>query len=310
MIEVQRLSRRFGAVLAVDDLSFRVRPGLVTGFLGPNGAGKSTTLRMILGLDTPSGGQAIVHGCRYRALPHPLRTAGSLLDAGAVQGGRSARAHLSWLAASNDLPSSRVAVALQTAGLTEVAHRRVATFSLGMRQRLGIAAALLGDPQVLILDEPVNGLDPDGIIWIRGLLRSLAGQGRTVLISSHLISELERCVDHLIVIGRGRLLADATVPQFLAAHGMGDVLVRTPRPDHLAALLRAHGAGVAPAGPGALAITGLAPEQISSWASAQAIPLHELTARRPSMEQAYLALSEAALQYRGCQPARSEGLAR
>ena len=215
MIEVQRLTKRFGTVLAVDDLSFGVRPGLVTGFLGPNGAGKSTTLRMILGLDTPSDGQALVHGRRYRALPYPLRTVGSLLDASAVQGGRSARAHLSWLAASNDLPSSRVAAALQTAGLTEVAHRRVGTFSLGMRQRLGIAAALLGDPQVLILDEPVNGLDPDGIIWIRGLLRGLAAQGRTVLISSHLISELERCAEHLIVIGRGRLLADATVTQFM-----------------------------------------------------------------------------------------------
>jgi ABC-2 type transport system ATP-binding protein len=307
MIEVQRLTKRFGTVLAVDDLSFGVRPGLVTGFLGPNGAGKSTTLRMILGLDTPSNGQALVHGRRYRALPHPLRTVGSLLDASAVQGGRSARAHLSWLAASNDLPPSRVTAALQTAGLTEVAHRRIGTFSLGMRQRLGIAAALLGDPQVLILDEPVNGLDPDGIIWIRGLLRGLAAQGCTVLISSHLISELERCADHLIVIGQGRLLADATVTQFLAASGMGDVLVRTPRPDHLAEVLRAHGAGVAPAGPGALAITGLALEQISTWASAEAIPLHELTARTPSMEQAYLELSEEALQYRGCQPATSEG---
>ncbi len=310
MIEVQRLTKRFGAVLAVDDLSFGARPGLVTGFLGPNGAGKSTTLRMILGLDTPSDGQALIHGRRYQALPHPLRTVGSLLDASAVQGGRSARAHLSWLAASNDLPPSRVAAALQTAGLTEVAHRRVGTFSFGMRQRLGLAAALLGDPKVLILDEPVNGLDPDGIIWIRGLLRGLAAQGRTVLISSHLISELERCADHLIVIGQGRLLADATVTQFIAAAGMGDVLVRTPRPDHLAGLLRAHGAGVAPAGPGALAVTGLAPEQISTWANAEAIPLHELTARTPSMEQAYLALSEEALQYRGCQPATSEGSVR
>ncbi|MDQ2846420.1 MAG: ATP-binding cassette domain-containing protein [Actinomycetota bacterium] len=309
MIEVQRLTKRFGSVLAVDDLSFGVQPGLVTGFLGPNGAGKSTTLRMILGLDTPSDGQAIVHGRRYQALPHPLRTVGSLLDASAVQGGRSARAHLSWLAASNDLPSSRVAEVLQTTGLTEVAHRRIGTFSLGMRQRLGIAAALLGDPQVLILDEPVNGLDPDGIIWIRGLLAGLAAQGCTVLISSHLISELERCADHLIVIGQGRLLADATVSQFIAAHGMGDVLVRTPSPERLTALLRAHGASVTPAGP-ALAIIGLAPEQISTWASAEAIPLHELTARTPSMEQAYLALSEETLQYRGSQPVTSEGQVR
>jgi ABC-2 type transport system ATP-binding protein len=220
-IEVHALTRRFGREKAVDGLSFRVAPGKITGFLGPNGAGKSTTLRMILGLDTPDAGHALIHGRPFRALPHPLREVGALLDAGAVHPGRRARDHLAWLAASNRLPAGRVGHVLELTGLTHVAGKRVGTFSLGMRQRLGIAAALLGDPGVLLLDEPVNGLDPEGVLWIRTLMKSLAAEGRTVLVSSHLISEMALTADHLIVIGRGRLLADTEVSRFLADAGPG-----------------------------------------------------------------------------------------
>jgi ABC-2 type transport system ATP-binding protein len=220
-IEVQALTRRFGREKAVDDLSFRLAPGKITGFLGPNGAGKSTTLRLILGLDTPDAGRALVGGRPFRTLSHPLREVGALLDAGAVHPGRRARDHLAWLAASNRLPPGRVGHVLELTGLSSVAGKRLGAFSLGMRQRLGIAAALLGDPAVLLLDEPVNGLDPEGVLWIRNLMKSMAAEGRTVLVSSHLISEMALTADHLIVIGRGRLLADTEVSRFLADAGPG-----------------------------------------------------------------------------------------
>jgi ABC-2 type transport system ATP-binding protein len=213
MIQVQELTKRFGSSVAVDRLTFDVQPGRVTGFLGPNGAGKSTTLRMILGLDTPTRGRALVGGRAYRTLDHPLCLLGALLDAAETHGGRSARDHLAWLAASNGIPRSRVHEVLQQTGIASVSGRRVRTLSLGMRQRLGIAVALLGDPKILVLDEPTNGLDPDGIRWLRGLLTSLAEQGRTVLVSSHLIAEMAVIADHLVVIGSGRLLADASVEE-------------------------------------------------------------------------------------------------
>jgi ABC-2 type transport system ATP-binding protein len=220
-VEARGLIKRFGATTAVDALSFRVEPGRVTGFLGPNGAGKTTTLRMILGLDTPSGGHALVGDRAYRDLRWPLRLVGALLDAGAVHPGRRARDHLAWLAASNRLPARRVGEVLGLTGLGSVASRRVGSFSLGMRQRLGIAGALLGDPGVLLLDEPVNGLDPEGVLWVRSLMRSLAAEGRTVLLSSHLMSEMALTADHLIIIGRGRLLADTGVSEFVRAAGPG-----------------------------------------------------------------------------------------
>jgi ABC-2 type transport system ATP-binding protein len=219
MIEAQALTKRYGSTVAVDRLSFQVRPGRVTGFLGPNGAGKSTTIRMVLGLDTPSGGRALVNGRPYQSLRYPLREVGALLDAGAVNGGLRAGGHLAWLAASSRLPRTRVAEVLARTGLDGVAGKRIRGFSLGMRQRLGIAAALLGDPPILIFDEPVNGLDPEGIAWIRGLMRALAAEGRTILVSSHLMSEMALTADHLLVIGKGRLLADAGTDEFVASTG-------------------------------------------------------------------------------------------
>jgi ABC-2 type transport system ATP-binding protein len=236
MIEASGLTKRYGARPAVEAVSFRVAPGRVTGFLGPNGAGKSTTMRLILGLDTPSAGRVTVNGLPYRELAAPLREVGALLDARAVHGGRTARDHLGWLARSNRIPRRRVGEVLELAGLAGVAGRRVKGFSLGMRQRLGIAAALLGDPGVLVLDEPLNGLDPEGIAWIRGLLRRLAGEGRTVLVSSHLMGEMQLLAGHLLVIGQGRLLADSTTEAFLRRHS-------PERPSLEEAYLRLTGAG-------------------------------------------------------------------
>ncbi|WP_433303195.1 ABC transporter ATP-binding protein [Actinoplanes sp. CA-030573] len=231
MIELHELTKRYGDRVAVDGLSFQVRPGVVTGFLGPNGSGKSTTMRMILGLDAPSRGEALIDGVHYRDLARPLRAVGALLDAGAFHPGRSARAHLAALAASNDLPGSRVEQVLRTVGLSEAASRRAGTYSLGMRQRLGVAAALLGDPGVLLLDEPVNGLDPEGIRWIRDLLRGLAAEGRTVFVSSHLIAEMAQTADRLVVIGRGRLLAETTVAELAAGHeSLEDAFFRLTSP--------------------------------------------------------------------------------
>jgi ABC-2 type transport system ATP-binding protein len=297
-ITVDQLTKRYGSTTAVDQLSFEVSPGRVTGFLGPNGAGKSTTLRMILGLDTPSAGRALVHGQPYRSLHRPLRTVGALLDAAAVHPGRSARDHLAWLAATADLPRRRVADVLELTGLGAVAGKRIRAFSLGMRQRLGIAAALLGDPQIVLFDEPVNGLDPEGIRWIRTLMRSLAADGRTVLVSSHLMSEMAMTADHLIVIGRGRLIADASMPDFIAASALDDVVVRTPQRDRLAELLTRAGGAVRPEADGALAVTGLSLEAISSIAAAHQLSVHELSRRQASLEQAYLALTQDAVDYR------------
>jgi ABC-2 type transport system ATP-binding protein len=298
MITVDALTKRFRSRPAVDRLSFEVKPGLVTGFLGPNGAGKSTTIRMILGLDTPDGGHALVDGVRYRALDRPLRTVGSLLDAGALHGGRTARQHLAHLAAATALPRSRVRDVLTYVGLDAVADRRVRGFSLGMRQRLGVAAALLGDPPILIFDEPVNGLDPEGIVWIRTLMRSLAAEGRTVLVSSHLMSEMALTADHLIVIGRGRLLADTGMAELIEAGSREEVLVRTADAALLARLLHAEGASVTPEPDGALLVGGLDAETISGIAAGAGTPVHELTRRRSSLEEVYLTLTDPAVEYR------------
>jgi ABC-2 type transport system ATP-binding protein len=297
-IETLGLTKRYGPTAAVDGLSFQVRPGQVTGFLGPNGAGKSTTLRMILGMDTPTAGRALIGGCAYRDLDEPLRAVGSLLDPGALHPGRRARDHLVWLAASNRLPARRVGEVLEQTGLAAVAGKRVGSFSLGMKQRLGIAAALLGEPGILLLDEPVNGLDPEGVLWIRTLMRTLASEGRTILVSSHLMSEMALTADHLIVIGRGRLIADMSMHDLIQTHAPGDVLVRTPEGSLLADVLRAQGAAVRPEADGALAVTGLAPQTISRAAAARGIAVHELATRQASLEQAYMRLTEAAVEYR------------
>ncbi|MGH8960331.1 MAG: ABC transporter ATP-binding protein [Jatrophihabitantaceae bacterium] len=296
-ITCDQLTKRYRATTAVHELSFEVQPGRVTGFLGPNGAGKSTTMRMILGLDTPSSGRALLGRRPYRELRCPLRTVGALLDAGAVHPGRRARDHLAWLAATADLPLRRVTDVLDLTGLSSVAGHRVRGFSRGMRQRLGIATALLGDPQVLLLDEPVNGLDPEGIVWIRTLMRSLAAEGRTVLVSSHLISEMALTADQVIVIGRGRLIADTSLTGFIAAHAPGDVLVRTPHQDHLAGLLTHAGGTVQPETHDSLAVTGLSLETISEIAAQHRISVHELTRRTASLEHAYLAMTQDAVDY-------------
>ena len=296
MIEVRELTKRYGRTLAVDGLSFTVRPGRVTGFLGPNGAGKSTTLRMILGLDRPSGGTATVGGRPYAELTEPLRRVGALLDAHALHPGRTARAHLLALAVSNGIPARRVGEVLEETGLAAVAGRRTGGFSLGMAQRLGIAAALLGDPGVLVLDEPVNGLDPEGIRWARTLMRSLAAEGRTVLVSSHLMSEMERTADHLVVIGRGRLLADLPLRD-LVQDG-ASTLVRAPDAARLAAVLTGAGAAVEATGDGALLVGGPDAAAIGDLAAAHAIGLHELTPRRSSLEEAYMTMTGGSVEYR------------
>jgi ABC-2 type transport system ATP-binding protein len=297
MIEAHELSKRYRSTLAVDRLSFQVRPGQVTGFLGPNGAGKSSTMRMILGLDTPTSGIALVNGRPYQRLRHPLREAGALLDAGAALGSRRARDHLAWLAASNGLGRRRVAEVLTRTGLADAADKRIRGFSLGMRQRLGIAAALLGDPPVLIFDEPVNGLDPEGIAWIRGLMKTLAAEGRTIFVSSHLMSEMAQTAHHLLVIGGGRLIASTSMAEFIQASGLSDILVRSPQADQLTRLLSARGATVAPGSDGALAVTRFPPEAISQLAAAHGLAIHELAHRHPSLEQAYLKLTENAVEY-------------
>ncbi len=310
MIEVEGLTKCFGPVIAADNLSFTVRPGQVTGFLGPNGAGKTTTMRVILGLDAPTSGSALVGGRPYQRIIQPLHEVGSLLDANAVHGGRTARVHLSSLARSNGIGHRRVTEVLELTGLGAVADRRAGTFSLGMKQRLGIAAALLGDPPVLIFDEPVNGLDPEGIQWIRELFGSLAAEGRTVLVSSHLMSEMAMTADHLIIIGRGRLLTDMATELFVESNARKDVLVRSPRAGELAALLAAHGAVAVPEGHGGLGVTGMGAPEIADLAAAQRIPVHELTPRHASLEQAYLDLTSGSVEYRagaGTLPAAREG---
>lgn len=297
MIEVCGLTKRYGEVLAVDDLTFAVRPGEVTGFLGPNGAGKSTTLRMILGLDAATSGTATVGGRPYSAQPAPLKAVGALLDAGAVLPSRTAYHHLLALAAGNGISRSRVAEVLAEVGLESVARRRAGTFSLGMRQRLGIAAALLGDPPALVFDEPLNGLDPEGIVWIRGLMRRMAAEGRAVLMSSHLMSEMELTADHLIVIGRGRLIADTPMKTFIDAHSGREVLVRSPQTESLRRML-APAEGVRADGADGLVVTGLDAAEIGALAAAGGVELHELTPRQPSLEQAFMDLTRDALEYR------------
>lgn len=297
MIEASGLSKRYGATLAVDDLSFVVPPGQVTGFLGPNGAGKSTTMRMILGLDAPSAGAVTVNGRRYREYRRPLFEVGALLDAGAAHGGRSAYDHLLCLALSNGIGRARVEQVLELVGLCQVARDRSGGFSLGMGQRLGIATALLGDPQVLIFDEPVNGLDPEGVVWIRDLLRSLAAEGRTVLLSSHLMSEMAITADRLIVIGRGRLIADTTMEDFLDGGRGSFVRVRSPQSDALATLLEGQGAIVSRPSGDTLSITGTTAEVVGRLAKLNGLTLIELSAHRASLEQRYMELTKDSVDY-------------
>ena len=291
MIRLRGLTKRYGSTLAVDDLSFDVQPGKVTGFLGPNGAGKSTTMRMVLGLDRPSAGQVTVNGTAYQQLRAPLRELGALLDAKALHPRRSARDHLRALAYTNGVAVSRVDEVLALVGLQEVARRKVGRFSLGMGQRLGIAAALLGDPGIVMFDEPVNGLDPDGIRWVRGLMRGLAAEGRTVFVSSHLMSEMEDTADHLVVIGRGRLVVDAPIGEVIAASSHTMVRVRTPQAGPLTELLAPKAASVRTESEDVVLVSGLRTDEIGDVAYTAGIRLHELALREASLEQAYLELS-------------------
>ena len=297
MIEVKGLSKRYGDVLAVDDLSFTVQPGQVTGFLGPNGAGKSTTMRAIVGLDRPTAGTVTIDGHRYAHDRAPLTHVGALLEAKAVHPGRSAYNHLLFLAQSNGIGRHRIDETLAMVGLESVAKKRTKTFSLGMGQRLGIACALLGDPRVLLLDEPVNGLDPEGIIWVRHLLKALAAEGRAILVSSHLMAEMALTADNLIVIGRGRLIADTTVADFVSQAGNKAVLVRTPDGAALTETLRQRGATVARSDDGALHVTGLEAAAIGQAAADTAAVLHELTPQRASLEEAFMELTRDSVEY-------------
>jgi ABC-2 type transport system ATP-binding protein len=299
MIEVTELRKRFGAAVALDGMTFRVLPGQVTGFVGPNGAGKSTTMRVILDLDAADSGTALVEGQRYRTLRDPLTHVGSLLDAGALQASRTARNHLLWLAYSQQLPARRVDAVLEQVGLSSVARRRAGGFSLGIRQRLGTAAALLGDPRVLMFDEPFNGMDPEGIVWLRLFLRSLAREGRAVLVSSHLMSELEDAADHVIVVGRGRVIADSSVADLLAAVSDGRVTVLTTAGPRAAEVLRQAGGEVSAEGNDALLVSGIPSERIVVLLSSHAIPVAGVTAHRATLEQAYLTLTRDLVDYRG-----------
>jgi ABC-2 type transport system ATP-binding protein len=303
MIEARGLTKRYGSTLAVNSLSFTLHPGLVTGFLGPNGAGKTTTMRMILGLDYPGAGTVTINGQPYAQLASPMREVGALLEARAVHGGRSARNHLRCLAQTNDIPERRVDEVLGLVGLAEVAGKRSRGFSLGMSQRLGIAAALLGDPGLVMFDEPVNGLDPEGILWIRTLMRSLAAEGRTVFVSSHLMSEMENTADHLIVIGRGRLLADCGMAEFIARGTGQAVLVRTPQPDALARTVTAAGGTVTQAGGGDLEVRGLPEARIGDLALAGGIAVHHLALARASLEEAFMELTAGSVEYQAGVPA-------
>jgi ABC-2 type transport system ATP-binding protein len=296
-IEVHGLSKRYGSTLAVDGLSFTVRPGIVTGFVGPNGAGKSTTMRIVLGLDAPDAGTALVNGRPYVELERPLCEVGALLDANAVHPGRPAREHLRWLAASNGLPRRRVDEVLDLVGLARVGRRRAGGFSLGMLQRLGIAAALLGDPPILLFDEPVNGLDPEGIRWIRGFLRSLASEGRVVLVSSHLMGELEDTADHLIVIGRGRLIADVGVRELLDGAAGSRFILRTPQPAQVMEVLVGAGAAVTSTDVDRLTVTGLDAARIGDLLAERGLRLYEFAPHRVSLEEAFMGLTRGAVEY-------------
>ncbi|QEV98915.1 ATP-binding cassette domain-containing protein [Microbacterium caowuchunii] len=309
MIRVRSLTKRYGRKVAVDGIDFTVEPGRVTGFLGPNGAGKSTTMRMIVGLDRPTEGTAEVNGRPYRELPAPLREVGVLLDARAAHRRRTAYKHLLAIAATHRIGAERVREVMDIAGLDAVADKRVGGFSLGMGQRLGIAAALLGDPQAIILDEPVNGLDPEGILWIRGLLRRLAAEGRTVLLSSHLMSEMTQTADHLIVIGQGRILADGPMREVVAGATRSAVRVRTRDVDRLIAAIAAPEVTVSTHPDGAVEVTSLTAEQVADAAAAAGVVLYEITTVEGSLEDAYLALTADSVEYRSA-PAAGEGAGR
>ena len=296
MIEVEHLTKRYGRTLAVDDLSFTVKPGTVTGFLGPNGAGKSTTMRLMLGLDVGESGRVLIDGKSYKSLRQPLRVVGALLDAKWVHPNRSARAHLRWMARSNGLPARRVDEVLGMVGLSSVANRRAGGFSLGMSQRLGIAAALLGDPGVLLFDEPVNGLDPEGILWVRSFMRELATQGRTVLVSSHLLSEMSLTADDLIVIGRGKLIAQCSTTEFIQRAGESAVKVRSPHLDTLRLALLDKGFEPVVADD-ALTVAGASTDQVGDIAAANGVVLHELSPQTGSLEQAFMRLTGDAVEY-------------
>ena len=313
MIELSGLTKRYGQKVAVDNLTFTVRPGIVTGFLGPNGAGKSTTMRMMLGLDRPTAGDVRIDGKHYDRLKDPLKYIGALLDAKAVHGGRSAHNHLLCLAQSNGIPKRRVAEVLDTVGLTAVAGKKAKGFSLGMGQRLGIAGALLGDPRILMFDEPVNGLDPEGIHWIRNLMKSLAAQGRTVFVSSHLMSEMALTADHLVVIGQGRLLADTSMSGFIEENSRTYVRIRTPQRERLLDVLHDAGVTVVESGSGALEVDGGKAEHIGELAAQHQIVLHELSPQQASLEEAFMRLTAESVEYHahsGPAPDRDWGASR
>jgi ABC-2 type transport system ATP-binding protein len=297
MIEIEGLTKRYGEKVAVNNLTFTVRPGMVTGFLGPNGAGKSTTMRMMLGLDRPTAGDVRIDGKHYDQLKDPLTYIGALLDAKAMHGGRSAYNHLLCLAQSNGIPKQRVHEVLDTVGLTSVARKKAKGFSLGMGQRLGIAGALLGDPRILMFDEPVNGLDPEGIHWIRNLMKSLAAQGRTVFVSSHLMSEMALTADHLVVIGQGRLMADTSMADFIAQNSRSYVRIRTPQRERLLDVLHEAGVTVVENGNGSLEVDGSKSEHIGELAAQHQIVLHELSPQQASLEEAFMQLTAESVEY-------------
>jgi ABC-2 type transport system ATP-binding protein len=301
-IEVSGLRKRFGPTLALDGMSFAVGPGQVTGFVGPNGAGKSTTMRVILGLDAADQGTALVGGRPYQSLRHPLSQVGALLDAAALQPSRSARNHLLWLAHSQGLGAKRVDQVIEQAGLQSAVRRKAGGYSLGMRQRLGIAAALLGDPPVLMMDEPFNGMDPEGIVWMRGFLRSLAAQGRAVLVSSHLMSELQDTADHLVVVGRGRVIADTSVAELIATASGDRVTLRTTARSEAMTVLAHAGAIVAATDRDTLVISGLAAEKIVALLGESGVPFSEVSAHRATLEQAYMELTRDAVEFRAATP--------
>ncbi len=302
MIEARSLTKRYGEKVAVDHLSFSVEPGKITGFLGPNGAGKTTTMRLILGLDHPSVGTVTVNGKAFRQLAHPMHEVGALLDAKAVHGGRSAYNHLLCLAQTNNLPRRRVGEVLELVGLSEVAKKRSKGFSLGMGQRLGIAAALLGDPAILMFDEPVNGLDPEGILWIRNLMKALAAEGRTIFVSSHLMSEMENTADHLLVIGRGKLIADCTVAEFIARNSVQTVRVRTPQREALVQLVTAAGGSVLDGADGVIVVQGLSVDRIGDLAFENVVRLHELAPAQASLEEAFMELTASSVEFHAGRP--------
>ena len=305
-IVVAGLRKRYGRALALDGMSFAVRPGAVTGLIGPNGAGKSTTMRVILGLDSVDEGTALIDGRPYRGLRHPLKHVGSLLDAGALHAGRSGRDHLLWLAHSQGLDARRVTQVIEQVGLASAARRRAGGYSLGMRQRLGIAAALLGDPPSLMLDEPFNGMDPEGVIWMRGLLRSLAAQGRAVLVSSHLMSELQDTADRVVVVGRGRTIADADVAELIAAVSGDRIAVRTTAGHDAMTVLAQAGATAAAAGRDTVVVSGLPSDRVVALLGQRGIPFSEVSAHRATLEEAYLQLTRDAAEFRAASPAEPQ----